>query len=131
MDKRILLIEDDLDIAQLVRLHLERIALYPDGNAFALHAAPLDERARGPVCVLATLPGEQHGLGLLMAAIVAAAADMRVRLAGTDPARIFDEVARLLGDPAAYWEMASAENPYGDGQAARRIRERIEAELQR
>ena len=46
--------------------------------------APLDERARGPVCVLATLPGEQHGLGLLMAAIVAAAADMRVRLAGTD-----------------------------------------------
>ena len=45
---------------------------------------PFDERARGPVCVLATLPGEQHGLGLLMAAIVAAAADMRVRLAGTD-----------------------------------------------
>lgn len=45
---------------------------------------PFDERARGPVCVLATLPGEQHGLGLLMAALVAAAAGMRVRLAGTD-----------------------------------------------
>jgi hypothetical protein len=46
--------------------------------------APFDERAQGPVCVLATLPGEQHGLGLLMAALVAAAADMRVRIAGTD-----------------------------------------------
>jgi hypothetical protein len=46
--------------------------------------APFDARAQGPVCVLATLPGEQHGLGLLMAALVAAAADMRVRIAGTD-----------------------------------------------
>jgi methylmalonyl-CoA mutase cobalamin-binding subunit len=46
--------------------------------------APFDERAQGPVCVLGTLPGEQHGLGLLMAALVAAAADMRVRMAGTD-----------------------------------------------
>jgi methylmalonyl-CoA mutase cobalamin-binding subunit len=46
--------------------------------------APFDERAQGPVCVLATLPGEQHGLGLLMAGLVAAAADMRVRIAGTD-----------------------------------------------
>jgi methylmalonyl-CoA mutase cobalamin-binding subunit len=45
---------------------------------------PFDERAQGPVCALATLPGEQHGLGLLMAALVAAAADMRVRIAGTD-----------------------------------------------
>ena len=65
--------------------------------------APLDERAQGPVCALATLPGEQHGLGLLMAGLVAAAADMRVRVAGTDlpvaqlAAFARDVHARVLG----------------------------------
>jgi methylmalonyl-CoA mutase cobalamin-binding subunit len=59
--------------------------------------APFDQRARGPVCVLATLPGEQHGLGLLMAALVAAAADMRVRVAGTDlPVTQLSALAREL-----------------------------------
>jgi UDP-N-acetylglucosamine 2-epimerase (non-hydrolysing) len=43
------------------------------------------------------------------------------RLAGTDPARIHAEAARLLTDPAAYREMAVAANPYGDGRAAERI----------
>jgi methylmalonyl-CoA mutase cobalamin-binding subunit len=58
---------------------------------------PFDQRARGPVCVLATLPGEQHGLGLLMAALVAAAADMRVRVAGTDlPVTQLSALAREL-----------------------------------
>lgn len=44
-----------------------------------------------------------------------------VRLVGTDAARIEAEALRLLDDPAAYAEMARALNPYGDGQAARRI----------
>ncbi len=43
-----------------------------------------------------------------------------VRLVGTDQARIEWEVARLLGDPVAYAEMAQAINPYGDGAAAGR-----------
>ena len=44
-----------------------------------------------------------------------------VRLVGADRARILTETERLLGDPAAYAEMARAVNPYGDGRAAERI----------
>jgi UDP-N-acetylglucosamine 2-epimerase (non-hydrolysing) len=43
------------------------------------------------------------------------------RLVGTSGANIVREASRLLGDPAAYRQMAAAVNPYGDGQAARRI----------
>ena len=43
------------------------------------------------------------------------------RLVGTDPARIVAAVETLLDDTAAYEAMASAPNPYGDGQAAGRI----------
>ncbi|MBM4116173.1 UDP-N-acetylglucosamine 2-epimerase (non-hydrolyzing) [bacterium] len=48
-----------------------------------------------------------------------------VRLVGTDPARIVRELGRLLDDPAAHAAMAAAVNPYGDGQAARRIVQRL------
>ncbi len=44
------------------------------------------------------------------------------RLIGTDPQRISSEAARLLTDAAAYERMSRAVNPYGDGQAAARIR---------
>ena len=44
-----------------------------------------------------------------------------VRLVGTDPTRIVDEMRRLLDDPVAYSAMANAINPYGDGHAAERI----------
>ncbi|MCS7235410.1 MAG: UDP-N-acetylglucosamine 2-epimerase (non-hydrolyzing) [Armatimonadetes bacterium] len=44
-----------------------------------------------------------------------------VRLVGTDRRRVVEEAARLLEDPEAYRSMATATNPYGDGQAARRI----------
>lgn len=46
-----------------------------------------------------------------------------VKLVGTDPAIIVSEANRLLDDPVAYEAMARAHNPYGDGQAASRIRE--------
>ncbi|MBN2170044.1 MAG: UDP-N-acetylglucosamine 2-epimerase (non-hydrolyzing) [Candidatus Krumholzibacteriota bacterium] len=48
-----------------------------------------------------------------------------VKLVGTVPARIEDKVERLLMDPDYHRTMATAVNPYGDGQAARRIRERL------
>lgn len=51
------------------------------------------------------------------------------RLVGTDSARIVSEVARLLDDPVAHASMARAHNPYGNGQAARRIVELIAREL--
>ena len=54
------------------------------GALLSALAAPIEARATGPVCALSTLPGEQHGLGLQMAALVVAASGLRVRLAGTD-----------------------------------------------
>lgn len=45
---------------------------------------PLDERATGPIMALATLPGERHGMGLQMSAVVCAAAGWRALMLGTD-----------------------------------------------
>lgn len=45
---------------------------------------PMDDRATGPVIALATLPGEQHGMGLQMSAVVVAAAGWRALMLGTD-----------------------------------------------
>ncbi|MET0558242.1 MAG: UDP-N-acetylglucosamine 2-epimerase (non-hydrolyzing) [Solirubrobacterales bacterium] len=49
-----------------------------------------------------------------------------LRLVGTNPEKIFLEGKRLLQDPIAYEEMASAANPYGDGHAAERIMAALE-----
>jgi methanogenic corrinoid protein MtbC1 len=59
--------------------------------------APFEERARGPVAVLATLPGERHALGLQMAALVLVKAGFRVLYLGPDcPAADMVETARAL-----------------------------------
>ena len=44
-----------------------------------------------------------------------------VHLVGTDYNKIMDEVSTLLEDESAYEKMSRAINPYGDGQACRRI----------
>lgn len=44
-----------------------------------------------------------------------------VRIVGTDVSTITSEASRLLSDQMAYQEMSRAHNPYGDGQACRRI----------
>ena len=44
-----------------------------------------------------------------------------VRLVGTDPERIVGEASRLLDDREEYERLARVHNPYGDGQASRRI----------
>ena len=51
-----------------------------------------------------------------------------VCIVGSDEVRIFNEAKRLLTDQAHYVRMATAHNPYGDGQAARRILEVIEGQ---
>jgi UDP-N-acetylglucosamine 2-epimerase (non-hydrolysing) len=48
-----------------------------------------------------------------------------VKLVGTNPERIREELGQLLDDPAAHARMASAVNPYGDGRAAARILARL------
>ena len=45
---------------------------------------PLSDRARGPIAVLATLPGELHGLGLQMVALVCSLAGWRPLVLGVD-----------------------------------------------
>ncbi|MBK5296339.1 MAG: MerR family DNA-binding transcriptional regulator [Vicinamibacteria bacterium] len=81
--------------------------------------APLDDRASGPTAVLATLPGEQHGLGLLMAALVMAASGLRVRVAGTDlPVNEIASLARELKTRAVVVSVSLSGQPH----AARHLR---------
>jgi UDP-N-acetylglucosamine 2-epimerase len=49
------------------------------------------------------------------------------KLIGTDEETIVREAARLLDDPAAYAQMARAVNPYGDGAAAERVVQALQA----
>jgi UDP-N-acetylglucosamine 2-epimerase (non-hydrolysing) len=49
-----------------------------------------------------------------------------VRLVGSDPRKIVDEAAWLLDDDAEYQRRSRIHNPYGDGQASRRITAAIE-----
>ncbi len=50
-------------------------------------------------------------------------------LVGTDPDRILREAGILLSNPTEYARRAALRNPYGDGQAALRIREILERTL--
>ena len=51
------------------------------------------------------------------------------RLVGTDSQRIVSEIFNLLDDKAAYENMARAHNPFGDGEASRRIVELLAREI--
>ena len=44
-----------------------------------------------------------------------------VKLVGTNPTKIVDEVSKLLDDKKAYESMSLAHNPYGDGNASKNI----------
>lgn len=48
------------------------------------------------------------------------------KLVGTDPAQIVAAASQLLSNPAAYQQMATAINPFGDGHAAERIFQVVE-----
>lgn len=48
-----------------------------------------------------------------------------LKLAGTEEETIFELTGELLSDSAAYDKMAKASNPYGDGEASRRIVEAL------
>lgn len=48
-----------------------------------------------------------------------------LKLVGTDTETIYKETKRLLDDEAEYAKMAKASNPYGDGEASRRIADAI------
>ena len=52
-----------------------------------------------------------------------------VKLVGTDKEVVYEEASELLSNPAAYATMSNAVNPYGDGQACRRIVEALRHEF--
>lgn len=52
------------------------------------------------------------------------------KLVGADSGRIVAGALDLLDDPEAHGRMASALNPYGDGQAAARIADAVSGWLQ-
>ena len=87
--------------------------------------APLDDRATGPIVALATLPGELHGLGLQMAALVFALANWRVLVLGVDTP--IEQIAALtLEAPIAAVALSCVE-PRGAKNAAqvRALRQRL------
>ena len=49
-----------------------------------------------------------------------------LKLVGTNENVIYEEFSRLLDDPVAYARMAKAVNPYGDGNACKRIADILE-----
>lgn len=52
-----------------------------------------------------------------------------VKLVGTDEANVYSAAKLLLGNREAYESMSNSVNPYGDGQASRRIVEALRYEL--
>jgi MerR family transcriptional regulator, light-induced transcriptional regulator len=68
-----------------------------------------EERASGPLVVFASLPGEAHGLGLQMSALVLAAAGCRVLYLGTEvPAAQIASLAKDLNARAVAVSISSA-----------------------
>ncbi|MBQ7341389.1 MAG: UDP-N-acetylglucosamine 2-epimerase, partial [Oscillospiraceae bacterium] len=51
-----------------------------------------------------------------------------LKLVGTDENVIYQNFKQLLNDKTAYYSMAHASNPYGDGFACKRIADILEAE---
>lgn len=77
---------------------------------------PYEERARGPLVVLATLPGELHGLGLQMAALALSVAGCVTCVLGTDtPVEQIAESTTELGARAVAVSVSAA----GSARAAR------------
>lgn len=87
---------------------------------------PLEERATGPLVVFATLPGEAHGLGLQMAALVLAAAGCRILSLGTQvPIPQIASLARDLGARAVGISVSSATKGAASAAGLRKLREAL------
>ena len=85
---------------------------------------PFEDRARGPLVVYATLPGELHGLGLQMSALVLTAAGCRSLYLGTDvPVRQLSPLARDLQARAVAVSVSRASRGPASAAALRRLRE--------
>jgi DNA-binding transcriptional MerR regulator/methylmalonyl-CoA mutase cobalamin-binding subunit len=92
---------------------------------------PLEERARGPLVVLASLPGESHSLGLQMVALVLAAAGCRLLFLGTEvPPEQMAALARDLGARALGLSVSSATGGATANAQLRRLRAALPRRVQ-
>jgi UDP-N-acetylglucosamine 2-epimerase (non-hydrolysing) len=101
-----------LEYLPLVQLLREATLVLTDSGGLQEEAPSLGK----PVLVLRAVTERPEGV-----------AAGTVKLVGTDQATIVRETARLLTDQAEYERMARATNPYGDGQASRRIIESLKS----
>jgi methanogenic corrinoid protein MtbC1 len=84
---------------------------------------PLEERAQGPLVAYATLPGELHGLGLQMSALLLTAAGCRALYLGTDvPIAQLATLARELPVRAVAVSVSRAAAGTASGALLRRLR---------
>jgi methanogenic corrinoid protein MtbC1 len=84
---------------------------------------PLEERAQGPLVAYATLPGELHGLGLQMSALLLTAAGCRALYLGTDvPIPQLATLARELPVRAVAVSVSRAAPSAAAGSLLRRLR---------
>ena len=93
--------------------YLEFVYLMNKANIVLTDSGGIQEEAPGlgkPVLVMRDTTERPEAL-----------ASGTVHLVGTDYDTIVTEVSTLLDDPKAYESMSKAVNPYGDGQACRRI----------
>jgi methanogenic corrinoid protein MtbC1 len=87
---------------------------------------PLEERATGPLVVFATLPGETHGLGLQMSALVLAAAGCRCLYLGTEvPSAQVASLARDVGARAVAIGVSAASRGAASTATLRKLREAL------
>jgi methanogenic corrinoid protein MtbC1 len=87
---------------------------------------PRGERATGPVVAFATLPGEVHGLGLQMAALVLATSGCRVLYLGTEvPIPQIASLARELSARAVAISVSSSSKGASAATALRRLRDAL------
>ncbi len=87
---------------------------------------PFEERANGPLVVYATLPGEVHGIGLEMCALVLAAGGCRALYLGTEvPVPQTAAVARELGARAVAVSVSLATRGPVSAAALRKLRESL------
>jgi cobalamin-dependent methionine synthase I len=86
---------------------------------------PLEDQAHGPIAALATLPGELHGLGLEMAALVFALADWRPLILGVDTP--IDQIAALTEEVPVAVVALSCVEPQGSRSTSqvRALRRRL------
>ncbi len=90
---------------------------------------PLDDGARGPIAALATLPGELHGLGLQMAALVFALAGWRVLILGVDTP--VEQIVALTREVPIAVVALSCVDPHGSKSsvAVRALRRKLQRDV--